>query len=411
MMAFRIKSRRTRAALACLLSAALLGGCATNTMTGRMQLSLVSEAGVAKQSISYYSAMVGDLNRKNKLIESGPTRQRIVDITNRLIEQAVLYHPESRDWDWRVVIIDEPGTVNAFCMPGGLMGIYTGFMEQLNATDDEIAQVMGHEIGHALAGHGAEKMSVQLASNIAVLVASAALANNNQEFQNNQALLTVGALAFVNLPNSRGAETEADRIGVELAARAGFDPAAAVTLWEKMNAKGGGSKLDFLSTHPSSANRADYMSELQPPMRELHMEAQATQTAPYDWLHADKAGRPVVDESKAIALYSPEWDRFKKGEAELVGDNTPAFLLKQNTLKSAYERGGWRDLAHHVMDLNFRLDLSYYYLGQAAKGLGFDAAASRYLTKAQELSQQSETACAKRRLVSCAGLDPSVASQ
>ena len=75
-----------------------------------------------------------------------------------------LYRPDSRDWNWQVLVIDEPKTVNAFCMPGGLMGIYTGMFEKLQATDDEVAQVMGHEIGHALAGHGAEKMSTQIAA-------------------------------------------------------------------------------------------------------------------------------------------------------------------------------------------------------------------------------------------------------
>lgn len=291
------------------------------------------------------------------------------------------------------------------------MGIYSGFMEQLNATDDEIAQVMGHEIGHALAGHGAEKMSVQLASNIAVLIASAALANNSQEFQNNQTLLTVGALAFVNLPNSRNAETEADRIGIELAARAGYDPAAAVTLWEKMHKKAGGTRMDFLSTHPSPENRADYLSGLQAPMSEFYALTRDKAIKPYDWLHADKAGRPSVDESQAVALYSPEWDRFRKGEATLNNDNTPGFLLKQSTLKSAYERSSWRDLAHHVMALDFRLDLTYYYLGRAAVGLGFDSAGQKYLEKARELSQQDGTACAKRRFLSCAGLNPATASK
>ena len=134
----------------------LLSGCATNSMTGRTQMSLISDEQVSKQSLSYYSSMVGDYRKKEKIIDRGPIRERIDRITNRLIAQAVLYRPASAQWDWRVSVIDDPKTVNAFCMPGGLMGIYTGFMEKLDATDDEIAQVMGHEIGHALAGHGAE---------------------------------------------------------------------------------------------------------------------------------------------------------------------------------------------------------------------------------------------------------------
>jgi len=248
-----------------LAAAALAGGCATNTMTGRTQMSLVSDESVSRQSLSYYSAMVSEYDRKQKVIESGPVKERIDRITNRLIAQAVLYRPESAQWDWKVSVIDEPKTINAFCLPGGLMGIYTGFMQQLDATDDEIAQVMGHEIGHALAGHSAEKMSVQLMSNIAVLVLSAATAQNAQDMQNRHAALTVGALAFVNLPNSRTAETESDRIGIELAARAGYKPEAAVSLWQKMAAKSGGSS-NFLSTHPGSDQRARDLGELQAPM-------------------------------------------------------------------------------------------------------------------------------------------------
>lgn len=296
----------------------LLSGCATNSMTGRTQMSLISDEQVSKQSLSYYSSMVGDYRKKEKIIDRGPIKERIDRITNRLIAQAVLYRPASAQWDWRVSVIDDPKTVNAFCMPGGLMGIYTGFMEKLDATDDEIAQVMGHEIGHALAGHGAEKMSLQMTTNLAVLIISAATAQSAQDMQNRHAAMTVGALAFVNRPNDRLTEHEADRIGIELASRAGYDPAAAVTLWEKMGKLSGGG-ANFLSTHPSSEQRAKTLDEMQLPMRKLQTQAmavQAGQTPPqghrvgheHDWLNAPKSTRPAIDESKAIALYSPRWE-------------------------------------------------------------------------------------------------------
>lgn len=399
------KIGRCRLVAAACVGLLALSGCATNTMTGRMQLKLVSDEGVAKQSVSYYSAMVSEFDKKKKLVESGPVKERIDGITNRLIEQAVRYRPESRDWKWRVVVVDEPKTINAFCMPGGLMGIYTGFMEQLDATDDEIAQVMGHEIGHALAGHGAEKMSVQFASNIAVLAASAALANNNREFNRNQAVLTVGALAFVNLPNSRDAESEADRIGIELAARAGADPAAAVSLWNKMHAESGGGNSDFFRTHPSSGKRSQAMSELQEPMLELTVMAMTETDGPYDWLYGDPAQRPHIEPSQAIALYSPQWDQFTKGRTVLAGNNVAAYMLKQGFLKDSYDKNNWRDLAHHVLDLDFNLDLAYYYLGKAAIGLGFIDAGARYLQEAAALSHSEKNACAKRTFLSCPDVD------
>lgn len=382
-----------------------LSGCATNTMTGRNQLSLVSDAQISQRSSSQYTAMETDYRRKQKLITSGPIKDRVDVITNRLIEQAVLYRPESRDWNWRVMVIDDPKTVNAFCMPGGLMGIYTGFFEKMKASDDEIAQVMGHEIGHALAGHGAEKMSNQIASSMAVVIISAALSRNSREFNDNQAVMTMGALAFINLPNGRATETEADRIGIELAARAGYRPEAATELWTKMaqNEKGGSS--DFFRTHPSPANRAEALNELAVPMRPMYQQAVAQPKPPYNWLYGPSSGRPAVDPSQAIALYSPAWERFKAGAVELKNPDSPGYLFKQRELKDHHDKNRWRDLAVKVMETDYPLDLNYYYLGRAAYGLGHNQAGSRYMTQAGELSRSESTACAKKRLIGCSGID------
>lgn len=416
-----MKWNRTRRASALVAAGALalLTGCATNTMTGRTQMSLISDEAVSKQSLSYYSAMVGDYRKKEKVIDAGPVKERVERITNRLIAQAVLYRPAAAQWDWRVTVIDDPETVNAFCMPGGLMGIYTGFMEKLNASDDEIAQVMGHEIGHALAGHGAEKMSLQLTSNLVVMVLSAATAQNARDMQGTHAALSVGALAFVNRPNDRLTEHEADRIGIELAARAGYDPTAAVTLWDKMGKLSGNKRAHFLSTHPSSEQRAQTLNDMQAPMRKFQaraLEAQAGQ-APgqghannqghgheHDWLNAPKASRPAIDESKAIALYSPRWEDFEMGRIELKGSNTPGFVMKQRALKEMHDQARWRDLASTVMDLDHRLDLSYHYLGVAAKGMGFEGAGRKYLEKARQLGQDKATSCVKSYVISCAQL-------
>lgn len=395
-----------------LLAAALVSGCATNTMTGRSQLSLVSAESVMKQSVSHYSNLVGELEKKQKVLTDTDLTRRIDRITNRLIEQAVLYRPETAGWNWRVSVIDDIKTINAFCMPGGLMAIYTGLAEGLSATDDEIAQVMGHEIGHALANHGAEKMSVQVASNIAVLAVSAAASRNSQQFQSNQALLTLSALAFVNLPNSRTAETEADRIGIELAARAGYAPEAAVSLWQKMmvanKEKSGG---DFWKTHPSSENRIEFLQSLNAPMQALYVKATANRTEPYDWLHGAQATRPAVTVAEPLVFYTESWDAFSKGKAELGAGTVLGFKLAENKLLKLFTDMKWRELARETLDLNYRVDIAYLYLGKAAAGLGFNDAAREYLGKASALAAGSDTSCAKHMLLSCSGIDVSKASR
>ena len=158
------------------------------------------------------------------------------EITDRLVAQAVRVRPDAKGWDWEVQVINDPKTVNAFCMAGGKMAIYTGMWEKLKATDDEIAQVMGHEIAHALADHTRERMSVAMTS--AVVDARRGGRDHRRRRRCRAGLALTGAqlaaVVAIQLPNSRDSESEADQIGIELAARAGYDPNAAVTLWEKM---------------------------------------------------------------------------------------------------------------------------------------------------------------------------------
>ena len=132
-----------------LVAAAALSGCATNTITGRSQFMVVSEEHAIKGSASAYSSMLGGFNKKGKVEAGTPRALRVREITERLIAQAVRFRPDSATWAWQVEVINEPKVVNAFCMAGGKMAIYTGFWEKLKATDDEVAAVMGHEIGHA----------------------------------------------------------------------------------------------------------------------------------------------------------------------------------------------------------------------------------------------------------------------
>ena len=118
----------------------------------------------------------------------------------------------------------------------------------------------------------------------------------------------------------------------------------------------------------------------------------------------------MIDDSKAIALYSPKWDAFTNARAELSGSNAPVFLLKQRGLKDLHDRQQWRDLASSVMDIDFKIDLSYHYLGLAARGLGFGEAGQHYLLRARALSQNEKTSCARHMFVSCSGLDPALSA-
>lgn len=168
-----------------LVCSAFLSGCATNAMTGRTQLMMVSEAAAISKSSQLYSSMIDSYAKDSKISSDTVVNERVQKITNRLVERAVFYRPDSQKWQWQVNVI-ESDEVNAFCMAGGKMAVYTGLLNKVQPTDDELAQVMGHEIAHALANHTAEKMSVQILTNIAiatVAVAAAAADNSGSQQQ------------------------------------------------------------------------------------------------------------------------------------------------------------------------------------------------------------------------------------
>lgn len=243
----------------------VLVACATSP-TGRHQLMLVSEESSIASSKTAYLSTVKELDKAGKLEENWVVKKRVDVITGLLITEAIKVRPDTADWEWSVVVIDDPKMVNAWCMAGGRMAIYTGLIEQVDPTDDELAQVMAHEISHALAKHTAEKMSMQMAT--AVGVAAVGIASDNTGVALSGAALT--AMLVVNLPNSRAAEKEADQMGIELAAKAGFDPAAAATLWNKMGAVSKSGTPQFLSTHPAPSNRQQELAKLEPEMRKYY---------------------------------------------------------------------------------------------------------------------------------------------
>lgn len=250
-----------------LIIGAFVVGC-TKTISGRSQLLLVSEKQAISSSKQAYLATMGDMEKKGKLSTDKKVNNRVNRITDRLIKQAVILRPETQYWEWQVKVIDEP-EVNAWCMAGGKMAVYTGLLEKLKITDDELAQVMGHEISHALANHTAERMSVALLSSLGVAALGAAA-------DADELTLTASAVAAklaVELPNSREGESEADKIGIELAAKAGFNPDAAVTLWQKMGQLNKNNMPTFLRTHPIPKKRQSDLKLLANKVRHHYLAA------------------------------------------------------------------------------------------------------------------------------------------
>jgi predicted Zn-dependent protease len=171
-----------------------------------------------------------------------------------LIPHTTRFNKNARKWTWEVNLISSK-SVNAFCMPGGKIAFFTGILDSLQLTDAEVATIMGHEIGHALLEHGRARMSEQLLKNIGIS-AAAMMLNLGQV---SAELLSQAATLAVSLPYARKQEADADLVGLELAARAGYDPRAAVSVWQKMSkhaqGAGRGQPPQFLSTHPSNQNR------------------------------------------------------------------------------------------------------------------------------------------------------------
>lgn len=253
-----------------LLLVIFFSGCATSP-TGRSQLMLVSPQQAISASKEAYVQTLQPLQKEGKIDTNPAISRRVRTITGRIIAQAVEQFPASRSWDWSVKVIDDPEQVNAWCMAGGKMAVYTGLLNKVKPTDDELAQVMAHEIAHALANHSAEKMSMAMATQMGMLGVAIAAQDSDYAGLAMTGSAMAAALA-VTLPNSRSAESEADIMGIELAAIAGYDPRAAVTLWDKMGKVGGPKPPQFLSTHPSPTNRQATLSKLADKMMPLYLQ-------------------------------------------------------------------------------------------------------------------------------------------
>ena len=253
---------------------ALLSACASTTRPGavgvnRSQFMMASSEDVNRLSATSYNEQNQKAKEKNILLTSGPTYDRLKFIANRLIPQTEAFRDDTRQWDWRLTLIDAP-VLNAICAPGGKITFYTGIIEQLNLNDDEIAAIMGHEIAHALREHGRERVSQAAAQNVLVNIAMAVAGPYGSAVN---AANQVAQYAIV-LPNSRENESEADAIGLELAARAGYNPMGAISVWQKMlKATKDKSSPEFLSTHPSGETRIEQLTALMPAVEPLYKAA------------------------------------------------------------------------------------------------------------------------------------------
>jgi predicted Zn-dependent protease len=229
---------------------------------------LVPAEDIEQASRQQYAKMMQEASAQKALAPPGhPQLQRLRRIAQRIIPHAVAWNPRARDWQWEVNLIGSK-QINAFCMPGGKIAFYTGILEQLQLTDDEVAMIMGHEMAHALREHARERMGKSAATNIGASLLSQLLGLGDL----GQTVAGLG-VSLINLRFGREDESEADLVGMELGARAGFNPRAGITLWQKMAATNKGAPPQWLSTHPAGATRIADMERNLPRVLPLYERA------------------------------------------------------------------------------------------------------------------------------------------
>ena len=255
--------KKIKIALFGLISSLFLTSCLTSTTAAgvvgadRTQLLLVSEEEMEQSANESYAEVLKEAQAQKKLNTNKVQTQRVQNIAKRLIAQTGTFRSDALDWDWQVNVIDDE-TVNAWCMPGGKIVVYTGIIDSLNLTDGELAAVMGHEIAHALKEHGRERASQGALQNAGLSVVSEVAGMNEKQ----AGIMSLLSQYAITLPFSRSHETEADHMGTELMARAGYDPYEAVNVWKKMSALSGSEVPEILSTHPSHSSRIKDLTQI-----------------------------------------------------------------------------------------------------------------------------------------------------
>lgn len=255
------------------LSALTLSGCSSTTGTGaigvdRQQLLLVSSEQVLELSAQSYNQNIKEAKARGLLDTNTAQLNRLKGIANNLVRQVSVYRPDAANWKWEVHTINSK-ELNAFVMPGGKIMFYTGIIDRLNLTDDEIAAIMGHEMAHALREHSRERLSREYATQTGIGVAASIFGLTQGQAQ----LANLAGDFGLSRPHSRTQESESDQIGLELMARAGYNPQAAISLWQKMQRASQSEPPQFLSTHPSSSNRIAQLQALMPKVMPLYQKA------------------------------------------------------------------------------------------------------------------------------------------
>jgi predicted Zn-dependent protease len=229
---------------------------------------LVPAGDVEKAAAGQYQKMMQEAAAKNALLPPDhPQSKRLRAIAQKIIPFSYEWNPRAKDWTWEVNILNS-NQINAFCMPGGKIAFYTGILEQLKLTDDEVAMIMGHEVAHALREHARERMGKNAATNIFANGLGSLLGVGSGGAQ----LIGMGG-QLLTLKFGREDESEADLVGMELAARAGYNPKAGVSLWQKMEAASKGAPPQFLSTHPSGPTRIKDIEANLPKVEPLYERA------------------------------------------------------------------------------------------------------------------------------------------
>ncbi len=254
--------------LACLVA---IAGCKTSP-TGRTQMMMYSEANMNQMGAQSFN----DMKKKMTINTDEKTNRYVRCISDNVI--AVLPKKYANQ-QWEVVVFEEP-SANAFALPGGKIGVHTGLLK-IAVNQDQLAAVIGHEVGHVIAQHSNERASQSAGVQLLMQASNVASQAANNKYHNElMAVLGLGAQYGVQMPFSRIHESEADEIGLELMAKSGFNPKESVTLWQRMSAQGSSGTPEFLSTHPSPETRIDDLRKLMPEAMKLNKSALAQNRIP-----------------------------------------------------------------------------------------------------------------------------------
>lgn len=252
--------------------ALIIVGCASTTNSGavgvtRSQMMLVSVEEMDRGAAMAYTKVLKD-SRAKKTLNTDPVQtKRVQKIAGRLINQVDVYRADAKNWNWQVNVI-KSNEVNAWCMPGGRIAVYTGIINKLKLTDAELAAIVGHEMAHALREHSREKASRDQLKNVGIFAVGIATGSN--EIAN---LANMAATYTISLPFSREQETEADNMGTELMARAGYNPKSAINVWKKMSSLNSKQPVEFMSTHPSHSSRIANLTKIADKLEPIYNQA------------------------------------------------------------------------------------------------------------------------------------------